>query len=206
MLQQVIQLQPVVLDVHAAIGIVGAQSLQSFEARRSEFDNVDGHVTRQVTIVVGNLNARNLLAGGGATGVFHSHVGIAEDLLELTRGGTVENVVGAINFDYFVNNKNDFKKTWTIFVNIPKNKVDDLNSEYTLNVQEDAYLNLLDRLKENNMEIENEVALGDIFQKLSDFVHPLVLGEVYRSKAQIQMMAELWRKMAVDRKFWKHGN
>jgi ribosomal protein L33 len=34
------------------------------------------------------------------------------------------------------------------------------------------------------------VALANIFEKLSDFVHPLVLGEVYRSKAQIQMMAE----------------
>lgn len=42
-----------------------------------------------------------------------------------------------------------------------ENKVDDLNSEYTLNVQEDAYLNLLDRLKENNMEIENEVVEDD---------------------------------------------
>ena len=38
-----------------------------------------------------------------------------------------ENVVGAINFDYFINNKNDFKKTWTIFVNLPKCKVDDLS-------------------------------------------------------------------------------
>lgn len=42
----------------------------------------------------------------------------------------------------------------------------------------------------NELKIEDEAALGDIFQKLSDFVHPLVLGEVYRSKAQIQMMAE----------------
>ena len=34
------------------------------------------------------------------------------------------------------------------------------------------------------------VSVEAIFEKLSDFVHPLVLGEVYRSKAQIQMMAE----------------
>lgn len=39
--------------------------------------------------------------------------------------------------------------------------------------------------------IENwDASLASIFEKLSDFVHPLVLGEVYRSKAQIQMMAE----------------
>lgn len=42
----------------------------------------------------------------------------------------------------------------------------------------------------NELKIEDEASLANIFEKLSDFVHPLVLGEVYRSKAQIQMMAE----------------
>lgn len=42
----------------------------------------------------------------------------------------------------------------------------------------------------NELSITDNVALANIFEKLSDFVHPLVLGEVYRSKAQIQMMAE----------------
>ena len=42
----------------------------------------------------------------------------------------------------------------------------------------------------NELNIKDESALADIFEKLTDFVHPLVLGEVYRSKAQIQMMAE----------------
>ena len=40
-------------------------------------------------------------------------------------------------------------------------KLTDLNSEYALNVQEDAYLHLLDKLKENNMEIEEEVVEED---------------------------------------------
>ena len=40
------------------------------------------------------------------------------------------------------------------------------------------------------MEINDVVSMARIFEKLTDFVHPLVLGEVYRSKAQIQMMAE----------------
>ena len=42
----------------------------------------------------------------------------------------------------------------------------------------------------NGMRIDDPVALSNIFEKLTDFVHPLVLGQVYRSKAQIQMMAE----------------
>lgn len=42
----------------------------------------------------------------------------------------------------------------------------------------------------NEMEINEVSSLASIFEKLTDFVHPLVLGEVYRSKAQIQMMAE----------------
>ena len=40
-------------------------------------------------------------------------------------------------------------------------KLNDLNSEYALNVQEEAYLKLLDRLKENNMHIEEEVVEDD---------------------------------------------
>lgn len=42
----------------------------------------------------------------------------------------------------------------------------------------------------NELKITDEASLAGIFEKLTDFVHPLVLGEVYRSKAQIQMMAE----------------
>ena len=40
-------------------------------------------------------------------------------------------------------------------------KVNDLNSEYALNVQEDAYLGIVEKLKENNMEIEEEEVLDD---------------------------------------------
>lgn len=40
-------------------------------------------------------------------------------------------------------------------------KLNDLNSEYALNVQEDAYLNLIENLKANNMEVENEVVEDD---------------------------------------------
>jgi len=40
-------------------------------------------------------------------------------------------------------------------------KIGDLNGEYALNVQEDAYLHILDKLKENNMQIEQEEVMED---------------------------------------------
>jgi hypothetical protein len=40
-------------------------------------------------------------------------------------------------------------------------KLNDLNSEYALNVQEEAYLKLIERLKENNMHVEEEVVEDD---------------------------------------------
>lgn len=40
-------------------------------------------------------------------------------------------------------------------------KIDDLNNEYTLNVQEEAYLHIIEKLKENNLELEHEEVLDD---------------------------------------------
>ena len=40
-------------------------------------------------------------------------------------------------------------------------KAGDLNNEYALNVQEDAYLHIIDKLKENNMQIEDEEVMDD---------------------------------------------
>ncbi len=40
-------------------------------------------------------------------------------------------------------------------------KLSDLNAEYALNAQEDAYLNLVENLKEKNLEIEEEVVEED---------------------------------------------
>ena len=45
--------------------------------------------------------------------------------------------------------------------NRPEEKLNDLNSEYALNVQEEAYLGIVEKLKENNMEIEEEEVLDD---------------------------------------------
>lgn len=40
------------------------------------------------------------------------------------------------------------------------------------------------------LSIKDDVALSNIMIKLSEFVHPLVLGQVYRARAQIKMLAE----------------
>ena len=45
--------------------------------------------------------------------------------------------------------------------NRPEEKLNDLNSEYALNVQEEAYLNIVEKLKDSNMEIEEEEVLED---------------------------------------------
>ncbi len=43
---------------------------------------------------------------------------------------------------------------------------------------------------QNEMKINNAESLADIYIKLTDYVHPLVLGQTYRSRAQIQMLAK----------------
>ena len=40
-------------------------------------------------------------------------------------------------------------------------KLDYLNNEYAVNVQEESYNNIVARLKENNMQIENEEVCED---------------------------------------------
>ena len=51
-------------------------------------------------------------------------------------------------------------------INCPENvnteeKINDLNSEYTMNVQESVYLKILDKLKSNNMQLESEEVEDD---------------------------------------------
>ncbi len=59
----------------------------------------------------------------------------------------------------------------------------------TFPVSVEAVKGYLEFAKEE-LQIRDEAALANILIKLSDYVHPLVLGQVYRSKAQIQMLAE----------------
>jgi len=45
-------------------------------------------------------------------------------------------------------------------------------------------------LAKDGLGITNEESLAKIFIKLADMIHPIVLGQVYRAKTQIQMLAE----------------
>lgn len=45
-------------------------------------------------------------------------------------------------------------------------------------------------LAKTELNIKDDKSLSDVLNKLADMVHPLVLGEVYRAKEQIQMLAE----------------
>lgn len=56
-------------------------------------------------------------------------------------------------------------------------------------------------LAKNEFGIRNSKTLGDVLIKLSDCVHPLVLGQVYRSRAQIKMLAgKLLKNQINDKK------
>ena len=59
----------------------------------------------------------------------------------------------------------------------------------TFPVSVEAVKGYLEFAKEE-LSIKDDAALSNILIKLSEYVHPLVLGQVYRSKAQIQMLAE----------------
>lgn len=59
----------------------------------------------------------------------------------------------------------------------------------TFPVSVEAVKGYLEFAKEE-LAIKDDVALSNILIKLSDYVHPLILGQVYRSRAQIQMLAE----------------
>ena len=59
----------------------------------------------------------------------------------------------------------------------------------TFPVSVEAVKGYLEFAKEE-LAIKDDMALANIMIKLSDMVHPLVLGQVYRSRAQIKMLAE----------------
>lgn len=82
----------------------------------------------------------------------------------------IKDEFGKIQGEYdsysFTFEKNEVDKPYFLIIrylekdNIEE-KMNDLSSEYALNVQEDAYLGIVEKLKENNMEIEEEEVLDD---------------------------------------------
>jgi len=63
------------------------------------------------------------------------------------------------------------------------------NIRETFPVSVEAVKGYLEFAKEE-LAIKEDIALSNILIELSKHVHPLVLGQVYRSRAQIQMLAE----------------
>lgn len=53
-------------------------------------------------------------------------------------------------------------------------------------------------LAKEELKITDEKSLAMIYNKLSDVVHPLVLGQVYRTRSQIKMVAEKLLKNHVE--------
>lgn len=73
--------------------------------------------------------------------------------------GDVENY--SLVFEKMEQDKPYFLRITYLEEDNPNLKFNDLQNEYVLNVQEETYLNIIDRLKENNMEIEDEEVLED---------------------------------------------
>lgn len=75
----------------------------------------------------------------------------------------VRGIIDEYSFDF---DREDTAKPYSLTIRYNEksdlqDKLESLNSEYTLNVQEDAYLNIVEKLNDNNMEIENEEVLDD---------------------------------------------
>lgn len=66
-----------------------------------------------------------------------------------------------LEFEKMETDKPYFLKITCLDKDKPEEKLDDLSSEYALNVQEEAYLNIVEKLKANNMQVEEEEVLED---------------------------------------------
>ena len=72
-------------------------------------------------------------------------------------------------------------------INTPLNPVVNNGPNYPVSVEAvKGYI----ALAKEELNVDNDAALADILIKLSEKVHPLVLGQVYRTRAQIQMLAK----------------
>ena len=73
--------------------------------------------------------------------------------------GAVENYT--LTFERMEADKPYFLKITCTDRDNAEEKLGDLSSEYAVNVQEEAYLNIIEKLKENNMQLENEEVTDD---------------------------------------------
>lgn len=71
-----------------------------------------------------------------------------------------------------------------------------MNPQITLNGQQIRvpvsveHVNGYLEMAKSDLNITNELYLKEIYLKLTDYIHPLSLGDVYKSKSQIKMLAE----------------
>lgn len=85
-----------------------------------------------------------------------------QDIFEDFNGNISGKAEGyTLNFE-----KTDTEKPYFLKISCPErnnveNQVQELNSEYILNVQEKSYLSIIEKLKENNMSIEEEEVMDD---------------------------------------------
>lgn len=73
--------------------------------------------------------------------------------------GTVDNYT--LTFEKMEADKPYFVRISCLETDNAEEKIGDLSSEYALNVQEETYLNIIEKLKENNMQIEDEEVMDD---------------------------------------------
>ena len=73
--------------------------------------------------------------------------------------GTVDNYT--LDFEKTEPDKPYYLRILCLDTDNAEEKLGDLSSEYALNVQEEAYLNIVEKLKENNMQIEEEEVTDD---------------------------------------------
>lgn len=72
-------------------------------------------------------------------------------------------------------------------INTPLNPMINNGQNYPVSVEAvKGYI----ALAKEEMNVKDDEALADVLVKLSEKVHPLVLGQVYRTRAQIQMLAK----------------
>lgn len=69
----------------------------------------------------------------------------------------------------------------------PQVNINGLMSRVPVSVE---HVNGFIEMAKQDLKIKSGIALKDIFLKLTDHIHPLSLGDVYKSRSQIQMLAE----------------
>lgn len=82
---------------------------------------------------------------------------------EVWESGKISGQVGSYNLNFTKESEDKpyFLTVTCLDSDNAEEKLNDLSGEYALNVQEETYLSIVDKLKDNNMELESEEVLDD---------------------------------------------